>query len=134
MLPPAGFATIVRHRPGYSGRFAHSVISSTTKARGPRDGVLAHRLAVGLGEEPGDLSCRQPFRRQRQHHLVDPAQAALPPADHDRRHERAVPVPRLSMTGPSSVWTVLALVPFRSFATPVPVLASRASKVLTVTG
>ena len=39
----------------------------------------------------GDLPSRQPVRRQRQHHLIDPVESALSFADHNGL-ERAVPV------------------------------------------
>ena len=58
----------------------------------PGDGVLAHRLAVGVGEERTDLTRGESFRRQRQHHRINPGQPALPLTDH-KGFERAVPVP-----------------------------------------
>ena len=56
-----------------------------------RDGLLAHRGAVDLGEVRRDLPGGQPARGQRQHDLVDPGQPPLPLL-HDLRLERCVGV------------------------------------------
>jgi hypothetical protein len=40
--------------------------------------VLGHLGAAHLGQVRRDLTVRQPFRRQRQDHLVDPGQPPLP--------------------------------------------------------
>jgi hypothetical protein len=60
--------------------------------RDPRDGLLADRGAVDLGEMRGDLPGRQALGVEGQHDLIDTVQAALPLLD-DLRAKRAGPIP-----------------------------------------
>ena len=78
------------------------------------DRGLGDLRAVHLGEMRGDLPARQSLRRQRQDHLVHPAQTPLTLLD-QLRLERPCPVPRHTAisTGPDSVITVLERCPFR---------------------
>jgi hypothetical protein len=59
----------------------------------PTDGLLADRGAVDLGEVRGDLAGGQALGIEREHHLIDPVEPALPLA-HDLRLERAGTIPR----------------------------------------
>jgi hypothetical protein len=59
----------------------------------PADRVLADLGAVHLLEMRGDLTGRQPTRRERQHDLIDPCEPSLALAD-DLRLERRLSVPR----------------------------------------
>ena len=58
-----------------------------------RDRLLGDLGAVDLGQVRGDLPVGQPFRRQGNHHLIDPGQPPLPFGD-DFRVETGIPVPR----------------------------------------
>jgi hypothetical protein len=57
------------------------------------DCLLRDLGAVDLSQVRGDLPVRQPFRRQGNHHLVDPGEPPLPFSD-DFRLEAGIAVPR----------------------------------------
>src|ERR1039457_5099585 len=57
-----------------------------------RDRLLRYFRAVDLGQVRADLPVRQPFRRQGNHHVIDPGQPPLPFSD-DFRLETGIPVP-----------------------------------------
>ena len=78
---------------GSSGRLCQSAMPSITRSVIVRDRLLGHLRAVDLGQVRGDLPVGQPFRRQGNHHVVDPGQPPLPFGD-DFRLEAGIPVPR----------------------------------------
>jgi hypothetical protein len=57
------------------------------------DRLLGDLRAIDLGQVRGDLPVGQPFRRQGNHHILDPGQPPLPFSD-DFRLETGIPVPR----------------------------------------
>jgi hypothetical protein len=96
MGPPAGHTVIrdVGWKPSLIQRPALPGLHLLDHLAGdPRDGLLAHRRAVDLGEVRGDLPGGQALGIQRQDDLVDPGQPPLPLL-HDLRLERPGPVPR----------------------------------------
>jgi hypothetical protein len=88
----------------------------------PRDRLLGHLGLIDLRQVGADLAVGQPLGRQRQHHLIHPAQPPAP-LGHHHRLERSRPVPRhLDLDradlgehrlGPGSVAGVPRMVPGR---------------------
>jgi hypothetical protein len=125
MGPPAG-NTVIRdvgwkpsriQRPGLPFRQAlHYPVGNR------RDRLLGHLRAVYLGQVRGDLPVGQAFRRQGNHHILDPGQPPLPLGD-DLRLEAGIPVPRHrdlhwpglgeNGLGPAAVAGIAAIAAFR---------------------
>src|SRR2546423_1583 len=78
---------------GSSGRCDHSSISAGDLIGNPGHRFLRHRRAINIVEMRRDLTRRETPRVQRQHNLIDVTKTTLPFL-HNRRAQRALPIPR----------------------------------------